>query len=123
MPPTPPSFEFPADQEKTIGTLAQYMQIASGLLLAVGGLSIVAGIVSVINMKFAGLLSVIEGAIVLFMGMVLLAGSSDTRFIVDTKGNDLTHFINTIKSLGLYYKIQSLLGVLLVVILLIHFCV
>lgn len=117
---TEPTFEFTPEQERVVGALAASMKLLSVLLLVLALARISGGVVEILTASWAGLWSVIEGLVTAILGLVLLAGAADTRFIVDTKGYDKPHLLNAFTSLSLFYKIQIGLALLIGAIVLLR---
>jgi hypothetical protein len=109
--------EFTTEQEQVISSLARYMRLVSGLLLMLAVLRIVLGIMDFPQSILGGLLGLLEGALTGILGLVLITAADDARFIVETKGHDRDHLVNTVVSLSTFYKMQLVLGILASVVL------
>lgn len=82
------------------------MKLASMALLGLAAVRIGLGVVEIITVTWAGLWFIVEGMLTGFLGLVMWAGSTDTRFIVDTTGYDKPHLLNAFTSLTVFYKVQ-----------------
>jgi hypothetical protein len=107
-----------AEQKRVFAGLASRMGLLSMLLLLLAVLRLVsAGLALWGGDWVPGLLSVAEGLAAGFMGLVLLTGSSDARFVAETNGYEKSHFLNTVASLATFYTAQVVVGVLVALVL------
>jgi hypothetical protein len=104
--PAEPPFEFTPNQEQTLAGLASSMKLLSFLLLSLALARIAFGVVEVLTSSWAGLWYAVEGLVTGFLGLAMLAGATDSRFIVDTQGYDKAHLLNAFTSLTVFYKVQ-----------------
>ena len=104
--PAEPPFEFTTEQDQSLAGLAVAMKLLAMVLLGLAGIRVVYGIFEIFTSSWAGFWSIVEGVASGFMGLVLLAGATDTRFIVDTTGYDKPHLLNAFTSLCVFYKVQ-----------------
>lgn len=100
------AFEFDAQQDQTIGTLAGRMK-ALGLVYIVMGVCVgLMAVFALLTQFFAGLIVGAETAVVLFIGIWSFQAAKSFRQIVDTKGNDMMHLMNALESLRKLYNLQ-----------------
>jgi len=100
------AFEFDAQQDQTIGTLAGRMK-ALGLVYIVMGVCVgLMAVFALLTQFFAGLIVGAETAVVLFIGIWTFQAAKSFRQIVDTKGNDMMHLMNALESLRKLYNLQ-----------------
>jgi hypothetical protein len=100
------AFEFDAQQDQTIGTLAGRMK-ALGLVYIVMGVCVgLMAVFALLTQFFAGLIVGAETAVVLFIGIWTFQATKSFRQIVDTKGNDMMHLMNALESLRKLYNLQ-----------------
>jgi hypothetical protein len=116
--PNPP-FEFSAEQDQTIGSLAFALCILGGLLLVIAVLYLVSGVLDILSRPLSGILSLAEGLLLGFMGLVMLTSAGDFRYILTTEGYDKAHLVNGVNTLNAFYRTQLILGIIVSVLLLI----
>lgn len=104
--PAEPPFEFTTGQDQSLAGLASAMKLLATVLLGLAAVRIAFGAIEIFTSSWAGLWYMIEGLATGFMGLVMLAGAADTRFIVDTTGYDKPHLLNAFTSLTVFYKVQ-----------------
>ena len=110
--------EFSPEQDQVIGSLARNMRIVSALLLVMAALRIAAGVLDFVNGSAgSGLLCLIEAALTALLGLILMTGAADARYIVDTQGRDKVHLMNAVLSLTTFLKVLLILGILLALVL------
>ena len=110
--------EFSTEQHQVISRLASNMRFASILILLLAPLLVVSGVVDVIQgSRGAGIAYVLTALLTGVLGLILLTGADDARFIGRTKGTDKIHFVNTVASLTMYLRVLLGLGVFLGLVL------
>jgi hypothetical protein len=113
--------ELTAGQKQVFEALGSRMGLVSLLLFVLAVLRLVGGALALGRWDWAaGLLALVEGLAAAFMGMVLLTGSGDARFVAQTQGYEKTHIVNTVDSLKVFYTAQVAVGVLVAVVLVIR---
>lgn len=134
--PTPPAqYEFTADQNQVIGGLARNMIWVAAPFVFLGILYVVAGL---INLAVAGMavyhgepradalvnagFLLLAAIFVLFVGRKLRFAADRFQAITQTAGNDISHLMNGLDSLGRLFKVLAAfvrIYVILVLILLV----
>lgn len=104
--PSTGAYEFTEEQNQTIRNLALYMQILAIVMLVFGGLQIVAGLVSAEPAAKAGIL---QGAVVLVVGVLTLRAAAAFRRIVSSTGGDIGHLMSALGTLRGLYQMQAIL--------------
>lgn len=104
-PPTS-AYEFTEEQNQTIRSLALYMQILAIIMLVFGGLQVVAGLVSPDPAAKAGIL---QGGVILILGVLTLRGAAAFRRIVSSTGGDIGHLMSALGTLRGLYQMQAIL--------------
>ncbi|MBI3410481.1 MAG: hypothetical protein HY040_19250 [Planctomycetes bacterium] len=118
--PTEPPFEFTTEQDQSLAAIALAMKLLAVVLLGLAAVRIAFGVIEIFTSSWAGLWYIVEGLATGFMGLVLLAGATDTQFIVDTTGYDKPHLLNAFTSLAVFYKVQIGLALFIGVIVLLR---
>ena len=108
------AFEFTAEQDRLISRLASNMKLLAIVLLVLAPLRLVFGGLDVASHPLAGGLSLVEGLLTGLLGMVMLKGAADARYMVETKGYDKEHLLNAVESLTVFYRVQVGLAVLVI---------
>lgn len=107
-------FEFTTEQDRLITTLASNMKLVAVALLLLAPLRLVFGGLDVASHPLAGSLTLIEGVLTGLLGMVMLKGATDARYMFETKGYDKDHLVNMVESLTVFYRVQVGLAAFLV---------
>jgi hypothetical protein len=108
------SLEFTGDQDRLISGMTSNMKLVAIALLVLGPLRLVLGVVDVASHPLPGILSLIEGVLTAMLGLIMLKGATDARYMVETKGYDKEHLLNAVESLTVFYRVQVVLAVVLV---------
>jgi len=110
------------DQKQVLGNLAFAAQIVAGLLLVLGAIQLVGGPAAWLWLGagfFSALLIFVQGALTAFLGLVLLAVSSDFKFLGQFPQYSGNHLRNAAKNLTVFYKVQLWLALLIALVLVI----
>jgi hypothetical protein len=107
-----------SEQEKTVTGLSAAMKLVSLLLFLLALLRLAAGVAELKNQSGYGLLSVLEGLVTGFMGVVLLTAADDVRNVVDARKYAPAHLKNGLGALRTVYGTQLILGIILALVLL-----
>lgn len=109
------NLEFTAEQDRFIAGLASKLKLLAVALLVLAPLRLVFGGVDVAaGHALTGGLSLVEGLLTGLLGMVLLKGAADARYMVETKGYDKDHLLNAVESLTVFYRVQVGLAALVI---------
>jgi hypothetical protein len=115
---TPPNtIEFTSDQDKVLSGLASNMKLVAIALLVLAPLRLVFGVVDITSHPVAGGLSLVEGLLTGLLGLVMLKGAADARYMVSTTGYDKDHLLNMVESLSAFYRVQVGIAVLVIVVM------
>jgi hypothetical protein len=110
-----PALEFTDSQRDLVRKLALLMKGVAAVLLLIGAIDLLGGAFTLFTVAvFPGLLSMVEGAVAAFLGLVMVRSAADVRFMADTKYTSV-HLGHAFRDLGLYYQCQLLLAVLLII--------
>ena len=105
--PAEPAFEFSEQQDRVIAGLASAIKLLAIMILGLAALRVVFGAIEIFTAGFwTGLWYTIEGLVTALLGLIMIAGATDTGFIVDTTGYDKPHLLNAFTSLTVFYKVQ-----------------
>jgi hypothetical protein len=112
------TYEFSPEQNAVIGSLAWYMRVFGVVLIAFGGLQLVAGVLESRSGSpvpfFGGLLGVIIYGL---MGVLTVGVASHFRQIVDSRGKNVGHLMDALEGLKWIYAIQVwLIGLALAIV-------
>ena len=107
-------FEFTSEQDRLISALASNMKMIAVALLLLAPLRLVCGGLDVASHPLPGGLSLVEGLLTGLLGMVMLKGATDARYMVETKGYDKDHLVNAVESLTVFYRVQVGLAAFLI---------
>jgi hypothetical protein len=108
------TLEFTSEQDRLISGLASNMKMVAVALLLLAPLRLVFGGVDVVSHPLPGGLSLVEGLLTGLLGMVMLKGAADARYMVETKGYDKEHLLNAVESLTVFYRVQVGLAAVLI---------
>jgi hypothetical protein len=112
------TLEFTPEQDQVIRSLARNMSIVSALLLLMALLRAVTAVLDFTRGSVgSGLLSLVEAGLAALLGLILMTGANDARYIVDTQGHDKAHLMNAVLSLTTFLKVLLNLGILLAIVL------
>ena len=107
---------FTPEQKQVAAKLASTALLVTGLLLVLGLLQIVGGPLAWWWGKvslIAGVLTFVQGLITAFLGLVLLATSSDFRYLGEYPPYSGNHLRNAAKNLKAFYQVQIALALVL----------
>jgi hypothetical protein len=108
--PSETGLEFTPDQEQVIGGLAAKVRLVSVVLFALAVLRLVSAALDLWAGSWgAGILGILLGVVLGLLGLILLTGADDARFIVTTKGHTKVHLLNTLTSVNVWLKFLLLL--------------
>lgn len=115
-------YEFDKSQNELILDLANKMRFVAYLSVAVGTLSFIGGFINGLDV-----VNLIQGTIIVIIGIWTIKASSSFRKIVDTRGNDIVNLMGALGELRKLYRLQYWLfiiglifvvfGIILVIIL------
>jgi hypothetical protein len=111
---------FTPEQKQVVAKLASTALLVTGLLLVLGLLQIVGGPLAWWWGKvslFAGILTLVQGLITAFLGLILLATSSDFRYLGEYPKYSGNHLRNAAKNLKVFYQVQIALALVLALLI------
>jgi hypothetical protein len=110
---------FTADQKQVVGNLALATQMVAGLLLLLGVIQVIGGpfawLVSGAGL-FSSLAILLLGLLTAVMGLVMLAVSSDFKYLGQLPQYAGNHFRNLAKNLTAFYQFQLGLALLIALV-------
>ena len=95
-------YEFTEGQDETIASLVRYMRLAGIALLLFGLLQAAGGVISSRN----GWSLLVQAAVSLVLGALLMTIAARFRRIVDSRGRDIGHLMEALAGLRLMYALQ-----------------
>jgi hypothetical protein len=111
------------DHKEAVGQVASTTQIVAVLLLLWGVITAVSGPYSwwVLGAGFfVALLTLIQGVITILLGLVMLAVSSDFKFLCQFPQFSGNHFRNAAKDLTMFHQVQVGLAIVIVLVALVR---
>lgn len=108
------TLEFTGQQDQFISGLASNMKMVALALLVLAPLHLLRGGLNVASYPLPGGLSLVEGLLTGLLGLVMLKGASDARYLVETKGYDKEHLLHAVESLTVFYRVQVGLAAVLI---------
>ena len=110
-PAAPPPFPgFSEPQKSSIGRLSGLLAVLGPLFLLVAVARLGLGGVEVWRGSLLGLLHLPEAALFGFVGLALIAGSSDANYLRTVPGREKEHLLNTYTSMNVAYTALLILG-------------
>ena len=120
-PPAAPVFPgFSEPQKSTIGRLSSLLAVLGPLFLVVALTRLGLGAVELIGGSLLGLLHLPEAGLLGFVGLALIAGSSDANYLKTVPGREKEHILNTYTSLNVAYTAFLILGACLATVYLLR---
>ena len=114
---------FTPEQKQTVADAAKVMQAVAGLLFLVGLIQIVGGPVAWIWLDagfFSAVLTLALGVLTLLLGLVMLAASTDFRYLHEYPQYGGNHLRNAAKSLTTFYQFQVAVAVVVALIVVVR---
>jgi hypothetical protein len=108
----------PEQKQVAIG-VASNAKIVAAVLLALGGIQVVGGPVAVLAFEagvFSALLTMAQGALTAFLGLVMLACSSDLYYLAEVPKYSGNHLRNAANNLKVFHQVQFGLALLLALV-------
>jgi hypothetical protein len=105
------SYEFTADQNHLIGTLASRMKFVAIFLIVLGCIMGLAGLFSLP----AGVVYLVIAAIYIIIGIWTIGAANAFKKIVDTEASDISHLMNALNELKKLYTLQYVLSIIAIV--------
>jgi hypothetical protein len=118
---TPGGYEFGATEELIIGELASAMRFVGTASVALAIVMWVIGIVTMFAGNPAGLGNIIQGVLLVFIGVWTRSSAKSFQLVVDTQGNDIPNLMQALSELRRLYNLQKWLMVLGLVLVLAAF--
>jgi hypothetical protein len=112
----------PEQKQVAIG-VASNAKIVAAVLLALGGIQLVGGPVAVLVFEagmFSALLTMVQGALTAFLGLVMLACSSDLHYLGEVPRYSGNHLRNAAKNLKVFHQVQIGLALLLALVVIVR---
>lgn len=97
------SYEFTNAQEQVIEELADKMRLVSHILMALGGLLMIAGMV---RLREGGITGILNGIVQLVIGIWTNKAASSFTLIIKTQGKDIENLMKALTKLRKLYSLQ-----------------
>lgn len=110
-------YEFDQSQNELISDLANKMRFVAYLSVAVGTLSFIGGFIPILDIA-----NMIQGTIMVIMGIWTIKAASSFKKIVDTKDNDIVNLMGALGELRKLYGLQYwlfIIGLIFIVLALV----
>ncbi len=101
------SYEFSAEEGRTIGKTAAYARWWGVLSMAIASVQITIGIVALREMG-PGVVQLPTGIAQAVVGVVFIQAAGSLREVVQTEGSDVAHMMNALRALGVAFLVQIL---------------
>jgi hypothetical protein len=116
-PPAAPAFPgFSEPQKATIGRLSSLLAVLGPLFLLVAAARLALGVVELVGGAWVGAFHLPEAALLGFIGLALIAGSSDANYLRTVPGREKEHLLNTYTSMNVASTALLILGSCLAVV-------
>jgi hypothetical protein len=112
-----------AEQKQVVGKLSMMAKLAAGLLLVLGLVQIVGAPIAWWSWGwglFAGLLTLVQGALCALLGLVMLAVSTDFKYLGEYPRFSGNHLRNAAKSLAMFCQVLAGLAVVLALVVVVR---
>ncbi len=116
-------YEFDQAQEVVIGDLAGSMKFVGTVSIVLAALMWLIGIVIMFMGNPAGLGQIVQGVLMIFVGMWTRSAARSFQLVVDTKGSDIPNLMNALGELRRLYNLQKWLMILMFVLVIVAFVV
>jgi hypothetical protein len=99
------SYEFSAEESKTIGRTATYARWWGILSMVIASVQVTVGIVAMREMG-PGVVQLPTGIAQAIVGIVFIQAAGSLRAVVQTEGNDVEHMLAALRELGVAFLVQ-----------------
>jgi hypothetical protein len=106
------TYEFTADQNQLIGTLAKRMKFVAIFLIVLGAIVAVSGL---FTLSRGGIIYIFMAALYLIIGIWTIRAANSFKLIVDTEASDISHLMNALNELKKLYTLQYVLMIIAIV--------
>ncbi len=110
------SYEFTQQENSVIGTTAKYAKWWGWISLVVGVIMTVVAFATFTQGAEAGLDALLQGVPAVIVGAFFIKTAKALQLVVDTEGDDISHMMTAVKSLGSAFQIQLVVVALAFVI-------
>ncbi|MFM6189745.1 MAG: hypothetical protein ACKPEN_19875 [Planktothrix sp.] len=97
------TYEFNESQNQLILDLSKKMMFVSYFLIATGALGTLAGIITIMQGGFSG---IVQGVVLLITGIWTINAAKGFQLIVNTEGNDIENLMGALGQLRKLYTLQ-----------------
>jgi len=113
-----PEYEFSPAQNEIVEDLAKKMRFVGLMGIILGLVSLLGGVAGLFTAKeAAGVTSVVQGLMLLVVGVWTRSAGSGFQTIVDTRGSDIAHLMNALTELRRIYSLQRVVFVVAILVL------
>lgn len=112
----PGGYEFDAGQETVIRDLAGSMQFVGTVSVVLAIVMWLIGIATMFTGNPAGLGQIIQGVLLVFIGVWTRSSAKSFQLVVDTKGSDIPNLMSALGELRRLYNLQKWLMILALVL-------
>lgn len=114
-------YEFDGAQEVVIRDLAGAMQFVGTVSIVLAVLMWLIGIATMFMGNPAGLAQIVQGVLMIFIGVWTRSAARSFQLVVDTKGSDIPNLMNALGELRRLYNLQKWLMILMFVLIVLAF--
>ena len=114
-------YEFDSSQEVVIRDLAGSMQFVGTVSIVVAVVMWLAGIATMFMGNPAGLAQIVQGVLMVFIGVWTRSSARSFQLVVDTKGSDIPNLMNALGELRRLYSLQKWLMIVMLVLFVLAF--
>jgi len=114
-------YEFDGAQEVVIRDLASAIQFVGTVSIVLAALMWLIGIATMFMGNPAGLAQIVQGVLMIFIGIWTRSASRSFQLVVDTKGSDIPNLMNALGELRRLYNLQKWLMILMFVLIVLAF--
>jgi len=112
------TYEFNESQNQLILDLSKKMMFVSYFLIATGALGTLAGIITIMQGGFSG---IVQGVVLLITGIWTINAAKGFQLIVNTEGNDIENLMGALGQLRKLYTLQYWLFIIALIFIVIGF--
>lgn len=114
-------YEFDSNQEVVIRDLAGSMQFVGTASIVVAVVMWLIGIATLFMANPAGVGQIIQGVLLVFIGVWTRSSARSFQLVVDTKGSDIPNLMSALSELRRLYNLQKWLMIVMLVLFILAF--
>jgi hypothetical protein len=120
-PPAHDGHEFDASQNLVIGDLAGSMSFVGTASIVLAIVMWLIGIATMFLGNPAGLAQIVQGVLMVFIGVWTRSSARSFQLVVDTKGSDIANLMNALGELRRLYNLQKWMIIVALVLIVLAF--